>query len=364
MSVGGERTPAWFAILGRMNFDPLRFRTAVITLAATLGACGLALDVDPPDPRRIDASSGDLGARDANLAVDGGMPLCESRDDCSDGDLCNGEERCTAEGCKPGSAPTCDDAIDCTVDRCDSTSGDCVHEATDRLCDAVLGGVCDAMSGGCQYPTCTPSTCVPTGCSEAACVGSICVLTTNCSAAEECCGERCVPRGCDDDNACTDDVCHRDTSTCQHDPNADACDDANRCTTADFCTDRACSSSSVMFCGVLDGNPCLVGSCDPSTGCVTAPVPSGVSCSLMGTAGRCDALGNCVTSSPCAPGLLDCDGDHGCECSAGTGIGCLGALCVRAGDCPIDCPAGRICCPATRSCIDPVTPSACLVPAG
>jgi hypothetical protein len=311
----------------------------------------------------MDASTGDLGgrdlgARDAGSELDGGEPPCRHADECSDGDRCNGEERCTAEGCKPGRPPTCDDTIDCTVDSCDPSSGDCVHVATDALCDAAAGGVCDA-SADCQYPTCTPATCVASGCSDAVCVGSMCVLTTRCEDTEECCGERCVPRDCDDEDPCTDDVCNGGASACQHELNAVACDDGNGCTLADFCHDGVCTSSTLMLCEVLDGNPCVMSSCDAATGgCVEAPVANGMSCTFPGVTGACDGAGNCI-SGACPPGLVDCDGDDACECTLGVGIGCLGTLCVRASDCPVACSTGEICCPSTRLCVD--RPSACPV---
>ena len=50
------------------------------------------------------------------------MGVCTAGEarDCSDGDVCNGEETCDSEvGCRSGEPLECDDGIACTEDSCD-----------------------------------------------------------------------------------------------------------------------------------------------------------------------------------------------------------------------------------------------------
>lgn len=57
---------------------------------------------------------------------------CQSDADCVDPDRCNGAEVCGADGfCAAGSPLDCDDANDCTADRCDPATG-CIHECAPR----------------------------------------------------------------------------------------------------------------------------------------------------------------------------------------------------------------------------------------
>ncbi len=51
---------------------------------------------------------------------------CVTNVDCTDGDLCNGAETCTAGACAPGTSPACEDGNPCTSDTCDPAAG-CTH---------------------------------------------------------------------------------------------------------------------------------------------------------------------------------------------------------------------------------------------
>lgn len=71
---------------------------------------------------------------------------------CDDGSFCNGPEVCDVEvGCVDGVPPNCDDGLDCTVDTCDDEFAECVHTADDSVCDdgSFCNGVelCDAFEG-------------------------------------------------------------------------------------------------------------------------------------------------------------------------------------------------------------------------
>ena len=58
-----------------------------------------------------------------------GSNACESATDCDDGQLCNGRERCVVGMCFPAELPeTCDDGVECTIDRCDEATNRCIRE--------------------------------------------------------------------------------------------------------------------------------------------------------------------------------------------------------------------------------------------
>jgi hypothetical protein len=85
----------------------------------------------------------------------GPPPECTNDGDCDDRTFCNGAEACVGGECVPGRAPTCDDAVDCTVDYCDDASGGCVHVPDDSVCGCAE--TCDATLGCGNH-------CVPTLC--------------------------------------------------------------------------------------------------------------------------------------------------------------------------------------------------------
>lgn len=59
---------------------------------------------------------------------------CDDNEDCSDGDACNGPERCVAGACLPANyALDCDDGIACTDDWCDPRSG-CRWDVIETFC--------------------------------------------------------------------------------------------------------------------------------------------------------------------------------------------------------------------------------------
>lgn len=88
---------------------------------------------------------------------------CASRprdDACSDGDACNGYERCdpAAGGCVGVDGLRCDDGDACTIDACDAIRG-CLHAPRDLDGDGVVDALCggedcndDPRSGGDVYP--------------------------------------------------------------------------------------------------------------------------------------------------------------------------------------------------------------------
>jgi MYXO-CTERM domain-containing protein len=107
------------------------------------GACtaGTPLDCDDGNACTFDACDPAKGC--TNDAMPDGTS-------CSDGDQCNGGEECLSGVCTAGTALSCDDGNDCTVDSCDATTG-CAHTnaADGTACgDASCNGTCGA--GSCQ----------------------------------------------------------------------------------------------------------------------------------------------------------------------------------------------------------------------
>lgn len=97
---------------------------------------------------------------------------------CSDGDICNGEERFIDNVCVPASRRLCDDGVECTNDFCDTQTGRCTHSrkssySADQCPDCkplhcvpkCNGRVCgsDGCSGSCGSCT-SPSLCVAGSC--------------------------------------------------------------------------------------------------------------------------------------------------------------------------------------------------------
>ncbi len=81
---------------------------------------------------------------------------CTTDAECQDGDFCNGREICNTEfGCEPAAMPpACDDAVDCTVDRCDPTApgmdgqtGACVFECDSTRLDCGCGPTGPSCAG-------------------------------------------------------------------------------------------------------------------------------------------------------------------------------------------------------------------------
>ncbi|MET0339659.1 MAG: PQQ-binding-like beta-propeller repeat protein [Polyangiales bacterium] len=72
---------------------------------------------------------------------------CVRNAECSNGNLCDGEEVCKQGTCEPGTPKVCDDGDACTADRCDPVKGCKAVVAPGLPCGA--GGVCDE-AGSCQ----------------------------------------------------------------------------------------------------------------------------------------------------------------------------------------------------------------------
>jgi MYXO-CTERM domain-containing protein len=164
-----------------------------ISLAAWMAAptsnFGWMFRPNSGDSLAVASSENGTAANRPTLTVNFIPPVvgCVNDAGCSDGIYCNGVETCdiATGACLPGTPPTCDDGVACTVDTCQEGAPNCVHTPRDVLCD--------------------------------------------------------------DGDLCTDDTCHA-TDGCQHVDNTAPCDDGNVCTTADACQAGACVGGAALSC--------------------------------------------------------------------------------------------------------------------
>jgi len=312
-------------------------------------------------------------------------PLAQENTPCPDGDLCNGDELCDAEGnCQPGVPLNCDDGNVCTDDGCDPSNG-CENTNNSLPCDDnhacteneyCGNGICNyGQSVDCDdNNACTEDSCEP----AAGCVNTETVIYDDQIA---CTSNSCDPQGgcvftnvdaaCTPPNLCKDNFCNpfhagADADGCVF-PDKD-CNDGNECTddTCDqatgcvftnnqaMCVVGICSSSGAdfyyqppVYCSLGEctvpwppppnehcaANECTTVTCDPVTGCGYVPDHSACNDGYLCTDNSCDPATGCVTVNNSVP----CDDGDGCT----VGDQCSGGLCV--GGSPMDCDDGNDC---------------------
>ena len=199
----------------------------------------------------------------------------------------------------------------------------------------------------------------------------------------------CVPADCNDQNACTTDVCSE--GTCSHTPVAAgvSCSDGNACNGAETCNGKgACAAGAPVVCQASDA--CHdVGVCDPPSGQCSNPAKAdGTGCNDNNACTQTDTCvaGKCTGNSPIActapdqchdagscdpttgkcsnpnkPDGATCNDGNSCtqtdQCKAGTCTGTNPVQCA-----PVDqCHQAGQCDPATGQCSNPAKPngSAC-----
>ncbi len=161
----------------------------------------------------------------------------------------------------------CDDGLSCTIDSCDTDTGQCSWDLLPQSC--VIAGAC--IVGGAAH------------------MDDECLV---CDAAQspyawtslEECGEVVPPPPSP----------------------GDPCDDEDPCTHDDAWGDGACSGVATECPG--DG-PCLVGLCDPSSAELCVLVPAQGPCE---GADACAQPGTCVEGVCLSPGSVECDDDNAC----------------------------------------------------
>lgn len=200
-----------------------------------------------------------------------GTGLCANtpRDElCDDGRFCNGVEWCSPTmGCRPGTAPRCNDGVDCTWDYCDAALDACVFEPDDYFCED--GSFCNGEEWCDPQLDCQP-------------------------------GE---PLVCDDGVDCTVDVCDDDTGECFFTADDDACDDGLFCNGEEWC-------DSVKGCRGGEA-PCADGPCDEQRGCVECLHDEDCDDGDFCNGGEfCDDDGLCADGDPPCSDDEFCDADR------------------------------------------------------
>ncbi len=304
---------------------------------------------------------------------------------CDDGDACTTGDTCAGGNCD-GADVTCDDQKQCTTDSCAPAVG-CVFTPAPGSCDdgkvCTENDRCDGSNGQCEgtllscddgNPCTTDPPCAEAGercgnkptsgvtpCED----GSLCTVGEVCQAGV--CGSGVVVT-CDDQNACTDDVCLPATG-CVHHDNTSTCNDGDACTTGEKCNTGSCAGGAKTTCP--PGGPCTATvACQPTTGlCISAAVPDGAPCSdgALCTTGDaclsgvcvaapvpCGPVGQCESSRACDPLTGNCQADFrpdGAACSDGDACSvfdrCTSGVCV-AGSGALDCDDQNPC--TTDSC--------------
>ncbi len=151
---------------------------------------------------------------------------CDDTDQCTLGDSCDGQGNCS------GAPNQCDDNNPCTADSCLPKSG-CQHTP---LSD---GAACDVDGNLCTPDVCKEGGCSsqpPTECDD----GVDCTVD-KCDSSTGQCNFIPDPNQCNDNNPCTNDLCTE--NGCVNDllPDLATCDDGAVATGPDFCFQGTCT---------------------------------------------------------------------------------------------------------------------------
>lgn len=186
----------------------------------------------------------------------------------------------------------CDDGIACSVDTCNGTIGECLHNysacpvcANDTDCDDSNAATVDyCITGRCSVTASPCSETVVCGAGEGTCepyTPSLCAHIPECV----------TDADCDDLVVCSVDSCNATSGVCSHDTTAcDSCADNFDCddsdaSTLDYCVTGYCLDNGAP-CG--DCMPCSTGVCESinltscvhlPTACVPSPAP-GTPCNV------------------------------------------------------------------------------------
>jgi len=287
-------------------------------------------------------------ARDDNtfecLNIPISYPLCDDENPCTNDvcdpynyeadftgcvhieNLCSDEIACTLDWCNTTTGECdhvdldCDDQVNCTIDQCNHNLGECENVPSDNAClpaetDMCHTYYCDPLVGCVAEPVncdddipCTDDTCHPS-------FG--CVYTPN-------------NAHCDDNITCTNDVCEEWLGRCTNYPDNSNCDDMDPCTT-DYCDlingcvavamdcadpDMACTRD-FCFNGTCihiaednycnDNNNCTIDSCDMHLGqCTNVPADGLCNDDQGCTEDWCDEIEGCLHKE------IDCTDEIGC----------------------------------------------------
>jgi cysteine-rich repeat protein len=307
--------------------------SAVNALDASLGSS----DGGMPDSAVADSSllERDSGETDSSIPseTDGATPECVTKSDCDDQNVCNGsqicfEGQCFSDNQKLDDGENCgagDESLVCLVGSCvASRCGDGLSAFDgSEECDDANDVPNDGCEENCKFSCSTASDCpaAPACRENPTCEEHICVVggpvedLTECGTGTVCFSGNCVTEGCgngqvegdeacDDGNAIANDGCTpKCTFSCTE--NAE-CDNLNVCDGVETCDlgNHVCVAGEVPNCD--DRDACTVDSCDPTAGCVTAPLDEdgdGHSPEANGCGDDCDDTNETVYTG--APELCD-----------------------------------------------------------
>ena len=313
---GGNVVAAWQAKAGMTYY----------VVARKFGPWGEALG----DARVLHLyTDGNQGATDVAMFADGSYAAVWQSDRLGGEPVTMGQDghgagifvsRFTAEGdwcpvgeCETGEAPGCvfacgDGGKECLVSKCDKWAGSCVNKLNEAACD-----------------------------DDDVCTDDVCHFLGNCQH---------TAVDCDDGDPCTKDLCDA-VNGCTHAPlgNGAFCSDGNQCTLNDTCQAGICTGGMPAVCD--DGNACTDDTCDPAAGCQHAVAAPGTPCSDGNACTENDgcSMGFCVpggavvcsTANPCMEG--NCHLALGCQfvpkmdgLSCGGGATCKSGVCGECDD--------------------------------
>jgi hypothetical protein len=348
-------------------------------------------------------------------------PPCTSAKDCADDDPCTkdacdaGTGACTHEpiaGCKACKLDgDCADADGCTADTCDPATGTCDHELIPHCKPCTLDSECDD-GDGCTEDVCDALHCksvpVPVAgcrscqglgieacddgnaCTLDACADKgYCVYVCQCQAgcatdqdcfvvadlcnpircdvamgADACKATSCVahPVDCDDQDACTVDLCDPGNGACVHAkiPDCGPCASDNDCDDGDPCTVDWCSPEFLVCVHAADpcddADDCTADTCAPAVGCLHSDT-CGAACTSDGDCddGNACTVDSCAMDGVCVHSILSCDDGvactvDSCDPVAGCSNRFVGATCAVDGDCDDGDPCTADTCGATGCC--------------
>jgi hypothetical protein len=222
---------------------------------------------------------------------------CGGDSQCSDGEACNGAERCVNRVCVAGTPMVCGDGNVC------NGTETCKNSA----CVAGTAMQCPTDDGPCFDAFCDPAA----GCRvQLHPDGSMCTSTSGvagqCSAGVCTPPQACLTTGCNDNNPCTTDTCG--ANGCVFDPTplrGTTCDDGDPMTFDDMCSSNGtCAGmqgqcNADVDCGASNDVCAGTRVCSNHSCVANAPLADGTMCtqSTTGAVGQCSA-GVCTMTTP------------------------------------------------------------------
>ncbi len=294
---------------------------------------------DPLDPAGIkcknDAQCDDSNACSAEICIAGKCQYTAMANCCTDDWFCAPGETCLNPNSLNSKCSTCqidadcDDAVSCTVDKCDmtGTKGACTHTVPPETCCAGFTKCddgkpctvdsCDLDNSACvhvQNPgaCCFDSECVPSDpCKVGGCVALTCRYAVN-GDKKDCCSDT-TNTSCDDKNICTNDSCGNAQpggwTQCKHESNGvpgccmvnEDCNDNNGCT-QDLCLANQCAHKDLQDC------------CKTAADCNDANICTDDSCPIV--AGLDAAQCIHAKKAECCNTIIDCNDQKFCTADA------------------------------------------------